>query len=1021
MEADEVVGTWQRKKSGRPFSVLGLLAVLAAVTYEIVLVFTPWLSSYRFPIPFAVPIFDTPFALVAMGGAYFCLERHRLRQDFRSVFLGSALWLAGLLALAHILAQPDYPGAAGAHPGVAPYFFFLSYLACFTGIGLATHFSDRHFALSDRARFAIAAAVLGLSIVLVIAIPRIRPVLPSMVMAPGRVTPFAVWVGGLSNGLVGVWALWGARKRLLRKEQDSFAAPLFIAGFVWLLALTGFLIFPFRYAISWYVAGLARPAGVALVFVGLLREQVTLYREARARQRGLESLYAAGQALVTSLDAQQIANTIAVQGQEISGADRVILFRLDGHTQFLRTVSSAGSARRGNRTEPTLFPVETSVSALAVTQRRLVWTSNMHTDPRLSLAREARERTRQDALKACLAIPLLIESGEVFGTLSLGYEEEREFADSDLQLLSAYGIQVAVALEKARAFEQLALKARSDALLRDFSQRLLEAASESVILDEAARVARDLLRADYADVLIHVREPDGLRVAAGYGWEPGTIGSIDLSASPDSLAGYALSRNETVQVEECSTERRFALSPYLAAHGVRSGIVTPLAVAGQPVGVLGAYYGAPHDVSDEERRGILSLAHQTALTLEKIRLHGELEANLRRLQETQTQLIQADKLNALGTLLSGMAHELNNPLTSILLSAQVAKQQPMLTDLGRRRMDAIEQEAKRAAKIIKDLLSFARRRAPERQRVDFNEVIKSALALQAPTFDLDNIRVVSELIPDLPAISADANQLQQVFLNLFTNAGHAMKSAHGKGTLTVHSFQEGSAVYAHVDDDGPGIPREQLGRIFDPFFTTKPPGKGTGLGLSLSIGIVEGHGGRMEAANLPNAGARFTIRLPIGEDVKPVAAPVREVVTTAHRASRVLVVDDQDQLREIVREILMAAGHDVESAATGREAIARLESGSYDVVILDLRLPDLDGKDVWRWIMRTAPAVASRVIFMTGDIMSVDAERFLQETARPVLSKPVSIDRVHQVVNEVVAAKGSARGREAKPALSKTS
>src|SRR5919198_3354865 len=175
MQPDEKIDTWIRKRSGRVFPLLSCVAVLAAVGYEMVLVLTPLLSAYRFPIPFAVPIFDTPFALVAIGGAYFCLERHRLRQDFRSVLLGCALWLAGLLALAHILTQPDYPGSSGVHPGVAPYFFFLSYLSLFAGIGLATHFSDRQLALSDRGRFSIAAVGLGASIVLLIAVPKIRP------------------------------------------------------------------------------------------------------------------------------------------------------------------------------------------------------------------------------------------------------------------------------------------------------------------------------------------------------------------------------------------------------------------------------------------------------------------------------------------------------------------------------------------------------------------------------------------------------------------------------------------------------------------------------------------------------------------------------------------------------------------------------------------------------------------------------------------------------------------------------
>ncbi len=823
------------REGEKTFSPLLLLAIVLGVAYEAILLFSPLLSPYRFPIPFAVPIFDTPFVLVAIGGAYFSLERHRLRQDFHSVALGAALWLAALLGLAHILTQPDYPGTAGVNPGVAPYFFFSSYLAAFAAIGLATHYGDRHVPLSDRGRFWIATGTLGLSILLVLVVLQIRPFLPSLVMRPGRLTPFAIWVAGASNGLVAVWALWGARKKVLGKEQDLFAAPFLLATFIWLLGLTGFLIFPFRYSVSWYIAGLARPLGVAVIFVGLLREQVWLYREARARQRDLESLHAAGQALVTSLDPEQIVDTITTKALEVSGADGAVLFQLDPETQVLRAVSGAGPLGQEYATGLEL-PRRIGVAGLAVAERQAVWTSNAQIDERIALTPEARERMSRQGLKACLSIPLVIERGKVFGTLSIYYREEREFADTDIELLSAYGTQVAVAIENARAY-------------------------------------------------------------------------------------------------------------------------------------------------------------------------AELQANLQRLQETQAQLIQADKLKALGTLLSGMTHELNNPLASILLSAQFLKQRQDLPDPVRRRLDAIEQECKRASQIIKDLLGFARRQPPERRRVNFNEVIKAALALQAPAFDFHQIRVATDLAPALPEVWADSNQLQQVFLNLFSNATHAMKSANGRKFLTVRSSLRGPEVRAEVDDAGPGIAPEHLGRIFDPFFTTKPSGEGTGLGLSLSIGIVEAHGGRMGVENLPGSGTRFTVTLPIGEKVEPVKTPSVEAPTTVSRRARILVVDDEEPLREILTEIFTGLGHEVESVSTGRGSITAMEKQAFDLVILDLRLPDIDGKEVWQWILSRNPALASRVVFITGDIMSTETEEFLQTTKRPVFTKPLTMEQVHRGVGEILSDK----------------
>ena len=253
-----------------------------------------------------------------------------------------------------------------------------------------------------------------------------------------------------------------------------------------------------------------------------------------------------------------------------------------------------------------------------------------------------------------------------------------------------------------------------------------------------------------------------------------------------------------------------------------------------------------------------------------------------------------------------------------------------------------------------------------------------------------------------PAILADAHQLQQVLLNLFTNATHAMKTHAGGGLLSVRSLRQGNEVVIQVEDDGPGIPAQHLGRIFDPFFTTKGAGEGTGLGLSLSIGIIEAHGGRMAAENLPGRGARFTLRLPIGDGTETVA--VATVPTTESRAGRqvsVLLIDDEGHLRAILAEVLVSLGHRVDEAADGRTGMRKLEEGDYDVVLLDLRLPDIDGRALWAWLQERHPVLVSRVAFTTGDTMTEETQHFLAETGRPVLSKPLSIARVRAVIEEV--------------------
>ena len=459
-------------------------------------------------------------------------------------------------------------------------------------------------------------------------------------------------------------------------------------------------------------------------------------------------------------------------------------------------------------------------------------------------------------------------------------------------------------------------------------------------------------------------------------------------------------------MEDFSRECRFSAPPDLTAHGVQAGLLVPLEVHDHPVGVIAAYYQLPHRSSDEDIRLLMSVVDHAELALEKVHLYGELQANLKRLEEAQAQLLQADKLKALGTLLSGMAHELNNPLSSILLSTQLLRQQATLPDQAGHRVDVIEQQAERASGIIRDLLVFARRSPPERQRVDLNEVVERVLSLQAPDFDLNNIHVVRDLEPALPQIWADGHQLQQVFLNLFTNAIHAMKSVRGQPTLMVHSYGSGSDVYLEVDDNGAGISPNILGRIFDPFFTTKGSGEGTGLGLTLSFGIAESHGGRIQAENLPGLGARFTVRLPIGQGEEPVKAMSQDPLMFRGPA-RILVVDDEKDLRKILVEILSSFGHQVDEAATGQEAMISIDQQDYDLVALDLRLPDLDGTGVWQWVLSRHPALASRVVFMTGDILSLTTEVFLQETGRPVLTKPLTMAQVKHTVDGVLTEKTS--------------
>ncbi len=320
-----------------------------------------------------------------------------------------------------------------------------------------------------------------------------------------------------------------------------------------------------------------------------------------------------------------------------------------------------------------------------------------------------------------------------------------------------------------------------------------------------------------------------------------------------------------------------------------------------------------------------------------------------------------------------------------------------------RGIQIIHAESERAARIVRNLLTFARKRQTTRAMVDVNKVVRETLALRAYEQRVTNITILDALASGLPMIFADGHQLQQVLLNLVINAEQAMLSANGRGVLVVRSWfdPEHEAVTLEINDDGPGIPTELQPKIFDPFFTTKEVGKGTGLGLTVAYAIVQEHGGRIRLESSPNRGASFFVELPV-TGVKPAAvqAPVLETRVTG---GSVLVVEDEAPLAAAVTDALRDAGYVVDRAADGEEALAKVSGAIFDVIVCDLKMPRLDGKAFYRMLSASTPGLARRVIFVTGDVAGTDAEQFLEQSGCRWLAKPFRLGDLLRTVREVVA------------------
>jgi len=361
------------------------------------------------------------------------------------------------------------------------------------------------------------------------------------------------------------------------------------------------------------------------------------------------------------------------------------------------------------------------------------------------------------------------------------------------------------------------------------------------------------------------------------------------------------------------------------------------------------------------------------------------QTDRRRLQE---QLIQSEKMSAIGQLIAGVAHDLNNPLASVVGFSDFLAETGVPASLEEP-LQVIRQEAERAATIVKNLLSFARTQEGERVRQPIQPLLDSTLVLLRNQLMAHKVEATLDVEPGLPEVEVNANQIKQVFVNLINNACQAIASDAPSGRIWISAKRAQDVIAVSVTDSGPGIPEDVAARVFEPFFTTKPEGEGTGLGLSICQGILKEHGGRISLETRPGSGATFAVELPVGVPAvraEPAPAPRGEA-----KPLHILVVDDEPHILHYMRATLESWGHTVEVASDGAYALERALAGPFDVIICDLRMPHLSGRDMYMKLVRQDPRVAERIIFATGDTVRGDTLQFLDGLGRPYLHKPFTL------------------------------
>jgi two-component system NtrC family sensor kinase len=359
---------------------------------------------------------------------------------------------------------------------------------------------------------------------------------------------------------------------------------------------------------------------------------------------------------------------------------------------------------------------------------------------------------------------------------------------------------------------------------------------------------------------------------------------------------------------------------------------------------------------------------------------------------------------AVGQLISGVAHELNNPLTAILGYSQLLQNNPEVGPKAGEYTEKLLRQTQRTHRIVQNLLSFARQSKLQRHIVDINRVIEDTITLREYDLKLNNVVVIRDLEARLPSTTGDPHQLQQVFLNILNNACDAIQEKqNAKGQIEVRTLARDGYIIAEFADNGPGI--KDPSKVFDPFYTTKAVGKGTGLGLSICYGIVNEHGGEITAENRKPEGALFRVKLPILTGGTKPAVPATTNVEEVPAGARILLVDDEEAVLELEQEILKGKVFSVLTARSGQDAVNLLERETVDLIVADLKMPgEISGKDVFFWIQKHRPQLQQRFILTMSDARQDEVRSLLEEHHVQYIQKPFNVNEFLSLVQRSLTA-----------------
>jgi len=553
--------------------------------------------------------------------------------------------------------------------------------------------------------------------------------------------------------------------------------------------------------------------------------------------------------------------------------------------------------------------------------------------------------------------------------------------------------------ERKQAECEIRRRNRELMVLNSIAQTLTESMDLSDSLHRTLRQLAELFNLDATSLYLFDQEGTQLRRIAAVGHRS----EFATHFPPVSVNPELMQHIKSVRATFLSAQG-LSLPPIFRDAQLREEIVAAYVVVlwskDHVIGGLVVGSRTPREFSAADVNLLIAVGSQISSAIERSILYEQTRQAYENLRRTQEQLLHSEKLAAVGQLISGVAHELNNPLTAILGYSQLLTSSGQMGPQGMEYADKLYKQAQRTHRIVQNLLSFGRQHKPERVPVQINQALEETLALRDYDLRMHNIRIHLDLAENLPVISADPHQLQQVFLNMVNNAVDAILEHSTEGDLWVRTGLDGDRFSIEFTDSGPGV--KDASRVFDPFYTTKPVGKGTGLGLSICYGIITEHGGSIRVRNIPARGASFTIELPRQPEASP-APPTPWQGTVLGRDGRILLVDHDDSVLEAVGAILRAGDHRVRTARNTREACALLEEEDFDLIVADLQISDgANGNGLGEWLAQHKPALSRSLIWMCAVAPFADRGAPFAGDGRQILQKPLNATDLLAAVKDLL-------------------